>query len=914
MTASFASALFITLLYLGGGIIPFLWFSQPCRSRILFFFFMAIPLQILVAGVLASACYEVLPWGWGKSIFVYGGATVIVSVFLRAVAPYLEWKRDFLFPPRLMIGIGALTLLCCADLWFIFGKNGWGFDDGSLVTHTSTYFRAPLNSDNERNTILMNALIRGTDSPLLPYSKMSYQLFWFHLFAPLVSLYQGVTLYQVTQGIALANALIFFFLLWTAILWLRPSFILRKKEALLTVLLLSAHADLYYLLASYFEFGRAGIEADWSMVPSFFRNFSLKMLALTSPQHLMALLFALAYLVLPEIVLRPKKIVPILRGVFLIGGILVSPVMATMIFPLIWGSRLIHHWCRTRNFACRDLGYELIAVIAGLGIYQWLLGSPWELFQRPGVNRLVLFQSGWQILWRLPLTYLGALGSLGLLVTLLLADNLSKMGIKSLTAFYPVMLLAGGIFSHYLVTSLESRRHAAMVFSLIATIFVIKKLPPLRRIPTLAITLFTVITLGCHGYFIYCFTGKKSSVNPEITWIDYFTLGKWISTHTPKLPVLAATEPFESGVIFSPINQFTTSFAFGGHTIVHSKLSQQQIHKLIKIRTIEDVPPMAKRLGYRAIAWGPAEDMIWGDLLKNRFTHPSRLITTIGKVSLFSLGDNLEPELREKGLWKAPLLSKDRENWLLQRGEFFFTKNWPLEALENFEIAEWEFPKNPNAQFGLGKSQATYRRYDEALSHYLKAQALGLNTSELYYRKGTALAYLNHLDEAESDLRTSISQATHLWQAYSKLTKVLIAKGNLQQAQKIAKEATQIHPENPELRLALAQVEAHLGNYNEATYELEKILNNDITKPLRHETLMTLGKTHVARQDFLKAKEAFVEATTLSPNDVLSHRNLSDVWRAIGDEKNAIRHKLFADELEDREKIPQIIKHRSQNF
>ena len=37
--------------------------------------------------------------------------------------------------------------------------------------------------------------------------------------------------------------------------------------------------------------GHAGIEADWSMEPIFFRNFSLKLMGLASPQHFLFVSF-----------------------------------------------------------------------------------------------------------------------------------------------------------------------------------------------------------------------------------------------------------------------------------------------------------------------------------------------------------------------------------------------------------------------------------------------------------------------------------------------------------------------------------------------------------------------------------------------------------------------------------------------
>lgn len=664
---------------------------------------LAIILQFLWAGVLACAAYRRIPFGWGKYFFVFGGGALLVYALLRARPP----KAPRAFENRRLLGwLAVLALVATVDVLLIFARQGWGFDDGSLVSHATTYFRAPFNSDNERNVIILNALVRHTGSPLLPQSSFTYQLFWYHLVAPIHALFDGLTLFQVAQGITYVNAVIFFFCLFWGISRVRPRWFLKPGRALLVALFVGAHADLFHFAASVVLSGTPGIEADWSRPPLFFRNFSLKMLALTSPQHLTFLLFALGYL--------------LTRGTLLfVGAFLTNPLMAIILFPMIWGYRFLR----------KPDAKPLVELAVGIAAYYLLLGSPLDLFTRPGVNRMEVLQGSWLAWLGAPLFLVAALGTLGLVTTALLVGKFRREGLRAGTAFYPLALIAGGLFSHYVVTSLEARRHVAMVFALLATFFVARAWP--KRPGTWLPQLVFAVTFVLHGYFIYCFVGKPSSVRAEFPWKDYFSLAKLIEQKFPNLPVLAATEPFSFGVIFSPLNETTTSFAFGGHGIVHSTVTEPQRDTILKMQTVEDVPPFAKRLGYTAIAWGPIEDAIWGSHFKARFTSEKRALTRVGNVVLYQLADNLEPDLRKLGLWDRPENNEARGSWHLARATFFEKRGWPGEALEEFEKATWRRPDLGEAYFGLGRAFQTYRRYSEAIQNYEQALKLGVSDDKV---------------------------------------------------------------------------------------------------------------------------------------------------------------------------------------
>ena len=147
----------------------------------------AVPVLLLfhsfIFAGLACLGYESVPFGW------WGLATYTV------LAGFLSWTLLLLFLPRVPRSYGlknrlpwflGLTALVMLDLVAIYLRQGWGFDDGALISHAETYIRAPIHSDNFRNLFLIEALGRGDGSPFLAGSKLVYQLFWFHLATPLV--------------------------------------------------------------------------------------------------------------------------------------------------------------------------------------------------------------------------------------------------------------------------------------------------------------------------------------------------------------------------------------------------------------------------------------------------------------------------------------------------------------------------------------------------------------------------------------------------------------------------------------------------------------------------------------------------------------------------------------------------------
>ena len=98
---------------------------------------------------------------------------------------------------------------------------------------------------------------------------------------------------------------------------MRPRLFVRFGVGSCLLFLIVAHADLFTYCLSMLGRHQPGIEADWSCPPWLFRNFSLKLVGLTAPQHALSLSLLALYLSFPYI-LRKKAggAAVILEGLF----------------------------------------------------------------------------------------------------------------------------------------------------------------------------------------------------------------------------------------------------------------------------------------------------------------------------------------------------------------------------------------------------------------------------------------------------------------------------------------------------------------------------------------------------------------------------------------------------------------------
>src|SRR5690606_29733465 len=81
----------------------------------------------------------------------------------------------------------------------------------------------------------------------------------------------------------------------------------------------------------------------------------------------------------------------------------------------------------------------------------------------------------------------------------------------------------------------------------------------------------------------------------------------------------------------------TTSFSAGYHAAVHVRLTPEILDLFTLMQATKETVPFARRLGYRAILWGPVERAVWGESVGKRFLGDK--LAEAGGVALYELRD-----------------------------------------------------------------------------------------------------------------------------------------------------------------------------------------------------------------------------------------------------------------------------------
>ena len=335
-----------------------------------------VPFGLLVQGFLLGAfsavLHPALAPGWGKLLLV---ETLSVAIMWRALAwvyPRLRGLRHPVFSPKAILFCALGASLATADLVAIFSGQGFAFEKGRWFHSGETYFRAPMNNDITRHVVVTNSLLRRAEStPFLPHSRYSYQLFWHHLAAlsvgPLASWWAPITNYPLVVGHVGAVAFLFFFMLLWALHARRPGLFETPLMAVAIGVLVFSHADIFHFLLSLLSKGVPGIEADWSVKSEPFRNFSVKLMGLTAPQHALFFFFFLGYLERGRWVSARWG-----RPAFALPCFVASPVLAGFIFPVWWAGEVARLYDRPA-LALRRIGDYIGTGFIGVLAYVLLL-------------------------------------------------------------------------------------------------------------------------------------------------------------------------------------------------------------------------------------------------------------------------------------------------------------------------------------------------------------------------------------------------------------------------------------------------------------------------------------------------------------------------------------------------------------
>jgi hypothetical protein len=626
------------LFSLGTIILPVLalvYFHKGFKRKAFIFLPMSIILNYALIGVSSALSFKYIDFGWLKYICVISVSLFFVYLILRYfnVTNLLSFKECY--DLKWILFFACVALMAIVANFYVLNKQGFNFDNPQ-----NSYFRNPFHSDNQRNVIIVNALIRGDGSPFLPGTELAYQVFWHHSTALFVSLMEAPSNYRFVQGVTLATGFILFFVVFWMLYLLRPEFFSNIRISVLFLIIFITHTDIFHLLYSFFFTRGLGTEADGGCRVILFRSFSLNITTLTAPQHTLFLIFLTLYLVIFE---RRKKTHPCywIHSLVFCLCFTASPILSILFFPFFF----FHEWLKLFKkrekkticlFPVKWTGAILLAIV-----FHWfvLRFSPLDLFLRKGIVDLNLQLTGIGGYLHLPLILIVSAGIPGIIASIIILYNfvlhnfLNKKDV--FWAHYSAtVLITGSFVANYIITNHEVRRHFSILLSLIVIIYIVRTIPikqVFHKISWISSLVIAVI-IACYLtiFLAYCYTSRSNLLNPKINYMDYFSVNKIIKRRYPNQPVMAASVS-GLGCRLPIVMEVATSFSRIPDIFVHSKVSSVQ-YELLTANKLD-----MKRLGYKLILWGPIEKMVWDKKMTEQIFKKQNLLETCGSVQLYRL-------------------------------------------------------------------------------------------------------------------------------------------------------------------------------------------------------------------------------------------------------------------------------------
>ncbi len=649
------------------------------------------PALVFSMGMVSSAAaflHDRISYGLLKYFIVESMAALCVWGLLRKI----NWKKAR-YSTR-AIWIASIFLI--ADSVVILLRQGWHLE-GFFLGSAPGYFRMPFHEDMMRNVSLVTGLLRGSESPFLAGTPLVYQTFWFHFAALCTSFFHPLSYYPLVLGCALATHWVFFLVVAWAIYLLRPGILLRWKAAFVFLTVWLFHIDIGNMIFNLASTGSLGMEADWSMQHvNHFRYLSPKFLGLVGPQHTLFLLFFLA-----TFVFRSR------RSRFVAGewattlfAFYTGPILFLIGFPFLW-------------WYTRPIPWKRVALLSATATltFQGVLGFPsWWIWFRPGstgIQWIPKFTWHWAILPLLPVLTCGLLGVAAFFVVY-------RRGKRAWLDLAPAFFLL--FFFNFIASSPELGRHSTMIAMILLGWFLLRwvriQTPLEHRVWS---AMASLAILG-EVYLLYSYTLKPNLLRTDLPWGDYFSMNQLLRQQYPHVPVLSAIGS-DLGIAKPVVGEATTSFALAVDALTHSRASEET-RRILKLEDREqEILPYAKGLGYSMVAWGPVEEIMWGQRGKTRFIDPKRRLAQVGSVGLYQIEDLVYERHAQKKY-------RDATDSVCSLADALADAGWHFEAI-NLYLTELRGNNHLiRAHEGMGRSLEAMGMKRSAAFHFEKSRQL----------------------------------------------------------------------------------------------------------------------------------------------------------------------------------------------
>ena len=180
-------------------------------------------------------------------------------------------------------------------------------------------------------------------------------------------------------------------------------------------------------------------------------------------------------------------------------------------------------------------------------------------------------------------------------------------------------------------------------------------------------------------------------------------------------------------------------------------------------------------------------------------------------------------------------------------------------------------PRDAEAQYNLGVTNAALRKFDEAEVRYRQAIALKPDYAQALNNLAVTLKQLGRIEEAEDSYRQAISVWPDYAEAHSNLSILLTEAGRLDEAEISCKQAVSIKPDYVEPLNNLGTILSKLGRVGEAIASYEKAI---AFQPEHAEAHYNLGVMNEKLGRLDSAIRSYASAISANPDHVGACLNL----------------------------------------
>lgn len=553
-----------------------------------------------------------------------------------------------------LITVALLAGLAILDCFIVYNAQTWGIDG------RPPYFHSPLQLDPRRTADLVAVLARGENSLFLPSSYLVYQTFWHHGASTILALLpQMPSIYHQVAGIGLATAFLMYALLFWILKIIRPSMHWISWAVLLIFILSVVEGQ----IGAYSDALVVGGYKSFEWLSIHLRNsqyFSLKLLALTAPQHTMFVALFITYIGIRWYSKNPISKLGSIAWILCIAMVVTSPILAAIALPFY----LLTETCLTRNPL--HIAKESIFLWVGIGIvslisYWLILGFPiWDLFFRGQASSIsYLWHQGFPYFNSAVLgsSFIGTNGTLGIafsvavIPALILSFRERTLGqVRQPIAICCITLFSAFLFWNFVVIDIEIRRHFSITASALMILVVFYSLSStalsfkVRKGLYCVVVLSAILGAAIHLYMIRGYSGKNSSsVSFNTPWGDYLDANQFIREYLPHSAIIAASG---EGMVLPVANEVAISLAPKLAIFAHQKIDQRHLDFLAPETGLSNVMAAelttewrkkAMSIGYDTVIWGPIEEEVWGIVGRKVLLDGATFIASRGRVGIYAL-------------------------------------------------------------------------------------------------------------------------------------------------------------------------------------------------------------------------------------------------------------------------------------